>query len=167
MKITTFSAMLFAVSASLAASPAMAQGTAGSTVSVSAKVTANCTASTTAVAFGDINTLNSANTDATGSLSVTCTSGTAWSASAAAGSGADATVAARKLTSGSNSLSYALYTNAERSTLWGDGTASTAPITGRGTGQAQPNVIYARVPGGQTSAPAGSYSDTVAITVTY
>ena len=167
MKITTFSAMLFAVSASLAASPAVAQSTAGANLGVSAKVTANCTVSTTAVAFGSIDTLSSNPTDASGNLAVTCTSGTAWSASAAVGSGTGATFAERKLTLGSNSLSYSLYTNEARSTVWGDGTGSTVKIGGSGNGLVQNNAIYARLPGGQTSAPAGTYTDTVAITVTY
>lgn len=166
MKVITYSTMLLAIGTGMVAAPALA-GTASSSLSVNASVTANCTVSTTAVDFGSIDTLNSTATDSTGSLSVTCTNGTPWSASAAAGSGTGATAASRKMSSGLNTLEYSLYTNPERSSVWGDGTLSTAAITGSGTGLVQTSTIYARVPGGQTSAPAGTYADTVAITVSY
>ena len=47
------------------------------------------------------------------------------------------------------------------------GTGSTATIGDTGTGSAQAVTIYGRVGSGQTSAPAGSYADTVSVTVTY
>jgi spore coat protein U-like protein len=148
------------------AAPAMA-ATASSTLSVTATVTANCTVSTSAVAFGNVNTLSGSPVDASGSISVTCTNGTAWSAAAGAGGGTGATVAARKMLSGANLLNYALYSDSGRTTLWGDGTLTTAAITGTGSGSAQSSTIYGRVASGQSSVPAGSYADTVAVTVTY
>jgi spore coat protein U-like protein len=149
------------------AAPAYAQ-TASSNLGVSATVTDNCTLTTSPVAFGNVDATSGANVDATGGVSVTCTSGTAWSASADAGAGAGATLASRKLANGANLLDYSLYTESTRTTLWGDGVGgTTATIDGTGTGAAQANTIYARVPAGQSSAPAGSYSDTVAVTVTY
>jgi spore coat protein U-like protein len=141
--------------------------TAGSTLSISAAITANCTVSTSAVAFGNVNTLSGSAVDASGSIIVTCTNGTAWSAAAGPGGGSGSTVAARAMTSGSNLLNYSLYSDSGRTTLWGDGTLSTTAITGTGSGSAQTSTIYGRVASGQTSAPAGSYTDTVAVTVTY
>ena len=141
--------------------------TAGSTLSVSATVTANCTVSTSALAFGNVDTLSGANVDGTGSLSVTCTNGTAWAASAGTGAGSGASFVGRRMTAGPDWLSYNLFTNASRTTVWGDGTGSTATITGTGSGSAQAVTIYGRVNSGQTSAPAGNYADTVAVTITY
>lgn len=162
-----FIALSGAAVAAFAASPANA-ATATSSLGVSATVTANCAASTTAVAFGNVDVTSGANTDATGGLSVTCTSGTAWSASAGAGAGTGASLAVRKMTSGANLLNYALYTETTRTTIWGDGVGGTTGlITGTGSGSAQASTIYARVPSGQTTLPAGSYSDTVTVTVTY
>jgi spore coat protein U-like protein len=153
--------------AALAATPAYA-ATATSSLSSSATVTSNCDVSTTAVAFGSVNVISGANVDATGGLSVTCTSGTAWSASADAGAGTGATMAVRKMANGANLLNYALYTDSARSNVWGNAAdASTVKINGTGTGSAQASTIYARVPSGQTSLPAGSYSDSVTVTVTY
>lgn len=149
-----------------AASPAFAQ-TATGNLGVSATVTGNCTLTTTPVAFGNIDATASANTDATGGISVTCTNGTTWSAAADAGAGTGATLASRKMANGANLLNYALYTESTRTTLWGDGASGTATIDGTGSGVAQNTTIYARVPGSQTSAPAGAYNDTVVVTVTY
>jgi len=151
----------------MAAFPASA-ATTTSSLAVNATVTANCSATTTAVAFGNVNVLSGTNTDATGGFSVTCTSGTAWSASASAGAGTGATLAVRKMASGANLLNYALYTDSARTTVWGDAAdATTVKFSGTGNGAAQASTIYARVPSGQTSVPAGSYADTVTVTVTY
>lgn len=143
--------------------------TATGSLGVSATVTSNCALSTTAVAFGNINVTANSNTDNTGGLSVTCTSGTAWTASADAGVGTGATLATRVMLNGTNALNYALYTDSARTTVWGSGAtgSSTSTITGTGTGAAQANTIYARVPSGQTGVPAGAYADTVGVTVTY
>jgi spore coat protein U-like protein len=151
------------------ATPANAQSssTASSNLSVTATVTANCTITTSAVAFGSVNTLSATNVDASGGITVTCTNGTGWVASANAGGGTGASLLTRRMSAGSNTLSYSLYTNSSRTTVWGDGTGSTGTIVNSGTGSAQAIPIYGRIPSGQGTVPAGSYSDTVAVTVTY
>jgi spore coat protein U-like protein len=141
--------------------------TVGSSLGVNATVTANCTISTTALAFGNVNTLSGSNVDGTGGLSITCTNGTGWSASADLGGGTGASFASRKMAFGSELLNYSLYTDSARSSVWGDGTGSTSLFSGTGNGSSQAVTVYGRVPSGQTSVPAGSYADTVAVTVTY
>ena len=142
--------------------------TATANLGVSATVTSNCALTTTNIAFGNIDVTANTNTDTTGGISVTCTSGTAWDASADAGAGTGATLATRVMLNGTNTLNYALYTDSARSTVWGDGAGgSTALISDTGTGTAQAKTIYARVPSGQTGVPAGAYADTVGVTVTY
>ena len=72
------------------------------------------------------------------------------------------------MASGANLLNYVLYTDSNQTNVWGDGVGgTTATITGTGTGEAQTQTIYGSIPAGQTGAPAGSYADTVAVTVTY
>lgn len=150
--------------AALAATPAYAAETT-TTLSSTATVTSNCNISTTAVAFGSVNVVSGLDVDATGGLSVTCTSGTAWSASADAGAGTLATMAVRKMANGTNMLNYALYTDSARTTVWGNAAdATTVKFSGTGNGSAQASTIYARVPSSQTSLPAGSYADTVTVT---
>jgi spore coat protein U-like protein len=146
--------------------PAIA-GTASSSLASSATVSANCTVSTTAVAFGVVDTLSATPDDATGGLNVTCTSGTAWTATAGAGTGTGATLSVRKMSSGANLLNYTLYKDSGRTSIWGDGVAPTATITGTGTGSVQANTIYGRVTASQGTAVIGSYADTVAVTITF
>lgn len=150
----------------LAASPAFA-GTSSSNLGVNATVTSNCTVSTNSVEFGSIDTVTGGNVDATGGITVACTNGTPWTAAASAGAGTGATAASRKMVSGSNLLDYTLFTDSSRTSVWGDGSGTTATIGNTGTGTAQTVTIYGRVTAGQTSAPAGSYADTVSVTVTY
>lgn len=136
-------------------------------MSVTATVTASCTVSTTALAFGNVNTISGSNVDATGGLTITCTNGSAWAASAGVGAGTGASFLNRKLTAGANLLNYNIYTSAARTTVWGDGTGATATIGGTGTGVAQSVTVYGRVTSGQTSVPVGAYADTIAVTITY
>ena len=157
---------LIASATLLAASPAAA-ATTSSTLDVEATVTANCTVSTSAIDFGDVNPLSGSNVDGTGGISVTCTSGTGWTATAGVGSGSGATFASRRMTAGSDLLSYNLYTNAGRTTVWGDGSGSTGTLTGTGNGAVQAVTIYGRVGSGQTTVPPGDYTDDVSVTVTY
>jgi spore coat protein U-like protein len=160
-------ALAAVVGAVVAAAPAAAQ-TATAPLAVSATVTANCTASTTAVAFGNVDVTSGAAVNGTGGLAVVCTSGTSWSASANAGTGTGASLASRKMANGANLLNYVLYTDSARTSVWGDGVGGTTTLfSGVGSGAEQANTIYASVPTGQTSLPAGSYADTVTVTVTY
>jgi spore coat protein U-like protein len=163
---SSIAAALAGTAAMLGSAPAIA-GTTNSNIAVSATVNAQCTVTTAAVAFGAYNSLGSADNDATGSLNVTCTNGAAWTAAAGAGTGTGATIAGRKMKSGSNLLNYGLYTDSARTTVWGDGTSSTQTVGTTGSGSAQAITIYGRVPGGQSSAPVGSYADTVSVTIAF
>ena len=149
-----------------AAAPASA-ATTSTNLNVSATVTANCTVTSSPIAFGNVNPLSGANVDATGGITVTCTNGTAWSAAAGVGGGTGATFASRKMTFGANLLDYTIYTDAARTSVWGDGTGTTATINNNGTGNAQAVTVYGRVPSGQVTVPPGAYADVVAVTVTY
>lgn len=147
--------------AALAAQPALADDTAE--LGISAEVADACNVTTSPVDFGTVDVTNLLNDDATGSITVTCTTGTLWAAAADAGNGSGATVTARKMTSGTDELNYGLYTDPTR--LINFGGANT--ITGVGIGTAQANTVYGRVPSGQTGVPTGSYADSVTISLTY
>jgi spore coat protein U-like protein len=156
-----------AAAAFLTATPVMAESKQAN-LGVSASVSANCTISTSALAFPDVDPLSATPVDGTGGVTIACTNGASWSASANAGGGTGATFASRRMrTAGGDVLNYTLYTDSARTTVWGDGTGSSSTIANTGTGSAQSVTIYGRVPGGQTTARAGSYTDTVAVTVTY
>ncbi len=160
------------VFAAFLAQPASAQttgGTAGGSMGASAVVTANCAVSSTPVTFDNVDVTKGLAVTGMGGISVICTSGTDWSASADAGEGADATLAIRQMSDGDETLNYALYTDTTRETIWGDGVGegTTETIDDTGSGSAQTKVIYGKVLAGQQSVVAGSYSDTVTVTVTY
>lgn len=144
--------------AAMTAAPALAADTAE--LGVNATVSSVCNVTTSPVAFGTVDVTTAGNVDATGGFDVVCTGGTAWTAAADAGNGTGASTAARIMMNGVNLLNYGLYTAADRLTNF-------VSATGTGTGTAQSNIIYGRIPSGQTAAPAGSYADSVTISLTY
>lgn len=148
----------------LGASSAAKAGTQQTTIGVSATVTANCSITALPVAFGNINPLAGTAFTATGSVTVTCTNGSGWSVAADAGGGNGATLASRRMTFSGNTLNYSLFTDSGHNNVWGSGTAA---VTGTGSGAAQTFTVYGRIPAGQTGVPAGTYADTVNVTVTY
>lgn len=160
------SALAIGACAAAFASPAFA-GTTSTSLGVSATVNANCSVVANPVAFGIVDTLSATPVLGTGSIDVTCTSGTGWTATADAGAGSGATLATRRMTFSGNTLDYMLYRDAGRTQVWGDGTSSTFTVTGTGSGALQSFNVYGRVPGSQSSAPPGGYNDTVGITITY
>lgn len=134
-----------------AAGSAAAQ-TASASMPVSATVVKACTASAAALAFG--NYLFTANTDATSTLTVTCSNTTAYTI--------NVTNATALTISGPGgaTLTYGLYSDAGRS-------AAFTSVAGVGNGSAQTLTIYGRIPAGQSSATPGAYSGTATINVVY
>ena len=131
---------------------------------VSANVTASCTLSVAPLDFGTIASL-AGNVDASTSVTATCTSGVPYSISLGLGNGSGvSTPAARKMTDAANTLTYGIYQNAARTTAWGDQSSNDYDGTGTGTPQSIP--VYGRVPP-QPMPPAGTYRDTVVVTITY
>lgn len=144
--------------------PAMA-GSTSTTFQVTATVNAACLVSAQDLAFGSYSPgAGSAQAGST-TASVTCTNGTAYTVGLDAGTGASATVAARKMTSGSNTLQYALYRDASHTQVWGT-SAGVDTKSGTGTGAAQSLTIYGLIPAGQ-NVQAGAYTDTITLTVNF
>jgi len=137
------------------------------TMSVNATVSANCTISAGGVDFAAINPQSASPHTATGTVTVTCTNGAPWTIGADAGAGTGATLTSRRMMSGANAINYSLFTDSGFVNVWGSGSGGTALLSGTGTGSAQALTVYGRVPAGQTTIRAGTYGDTVNITVTY
>lgn len=136
--------------------------TATNSFSVSATIDKNCLITTQDVNFGTRGVL-SGNVDATGQVRVTCTNTTAYSVALGVGS---YTATTRRMTNGSNYVVYGLYQNAARTQPWGSDPAGSDTVSGTGTGLTQSLSVYARV-APQTTPPAGTYTDSVVVTVTY
>lgn len=129
---------------------------------VLANVIPNCKVTAQNINFGNSGVLDTA-VDANGGLGVTCTPGTAYNIGLNNGlTGTGPT--ARRMTLGSQAVTYGLYKDAARSQPWGDSGGTLVPGTGAGTAQSLP--VYGRVPTQPTPSP-GTYSDTVVVTVTY
>jgi spore coat protein U-like protein len=145
-------------------------GTVGNTFQVQATVTSACTVSGSTLNFGSsIDPLATATPlDATSTLTVVCTNTTPFTVALNAGvnAGGASNFGARTMKSGSNTLGYQLYSDSGRSTVWGDGTASSSTSAGTGTGSAQTLTLYGRLPALASVVP-GSYTDTVTVTVSY
>ena len=146
----------------LGGQPAQAS-TATNTLSVTATVVNYCTVNTSSLSFGNY---QGSDATATATATLTCTNGTAETIGLDAGAnGAHAVGTTRAMTDGSSHyLSYEIYQNSGHTTVWD---ASTHTEAGTGTGSAQSLTAYGDIPANQLTAPAGSYTDTVNINVTY
>jgi spore coat protein U-like protein len=135
------------------------------TFTVQITIQANCAInSASTLDFGTQGVLN-ANIDQTSTIQVSCTNTTPYNVGLSAGTGAGATVATRKMTSGGNTIDYSLYRDAARTQVWGT-TIGTDTVSATGNGAAQTHTVYGRVPPQGTPAPA-TYTDTITVTVTY
>src|ERR1700722_18686351 len=91
---------------------------------------AACTVSTSGLNFGNYDVFSSLNDDVTGTINVNCPSGTNYSIWLS--SGTSGTYSSRSMTNGPNILSYNLFTDPTRLTIWGDGSAGTGTFSGTG-----------------------------------
>lgn len=131
--------------------------------SVTATNVAACDVTASDLNFGTVSNL-SGNLDVDGSATITCTNQTDYRILLDDGlTGTGPTT--RRMTLGGNHVTYGLYRDAARTLPWGD-IAGVNSEPGTGTGSAQTIDIYGRVPP-QSIPPAGTYSDTVVITVEY
>jgi len=146
-------------------SDAVYAATTTTTFTVQITITASCTInSASTLNFGSQGVLT-ANVDQTSTIQVQCTNTTPYNIGLNAGTGTGATVAARKMTNGANTVNYALYSDSGRTTVWGN-TVGTDTVAATGNGAAQSYTAYGRVPPQTTPAPA-VYTDTITVTVTY
>ncbi len=156
----------------LAASSGVQAATATSSLSVTATVSANCTITTQPVAFGAYDPVVANATtplDGTGTVTVTCTNGSAATITLDQGTdpeggSTDAAPLRQMKDSGSDVLAYTLYQDTGRTDVWGNTTGTGEAVTG--TGAADNVTVYGAVAAGQ-NVPANSYSDTVTATVTF
>lgn len=120
-----------------------------------------CSVSPQSVSFGTYDPLSPSALDGVGNIAVSCDAATSFTISLGTGAGS---YSGRVMTSGANQLGYNLYTDITRLTVWGDGTGSTSTVSTISTGG--DFAVYGRMPAGQ-NVPAGSYADTIVVTVTY
>ena len=149
----------------LSAKAPLAQTVTTDSFDVRITIVAECEiTSTETLDFGTQGVLGT-DVDATATMEVTCTDTTPYDIGLNEGLGAGATTSVRQMTSGGETIAYALFQDAGRVTNWGNAVgADTQPATGMG--DAQSFTVFGRVLAQATPAP-GTYTDTVTVTVTY
>ncbi|GGD27616.1 Csu type fimbrial protein [Aureimonas glaciei] len=137
-------------------------GTGQAAFSVQADIPANCLVEAGDIDFGEHGVIDRA-VDAEARIAVTCTPETGYSVTLGPGLGGGTDPEQRILRAGSDLAIYGLYLDPARSQPFGSSLETRLPGTGTGTQQTVP--VYGRVPP-QPVRP-GTYSDTVAVTITY
>jgi spore coat protein U-like protein len=157
------------LAAGLIAATSAFAATTTTTFQVTANVAAQCNVSAANLAFGAVDPLGG-NVDQSTTVTVKCTKNSAYTVGLNAGATAGATIAQRLMANGADTMQYNLYTDAGRTTVWGNSAAAPAWVsgTGAGLGTAQVLTVYGRVPTGQPNLAVGSYTETaITVTVTY
>jgi spore coat protein U-like protein len=139
-------------------SAALAQESA--TLNVTAQVQASCILQGGSLNFGPYTTTDASDTEGQGSFSYQCPDGTEITLSL--GSGLNQEGESRAMADGAGRLLYEIYQDSNRSQEWGTG--GNAVIVTSDTASETTVPVYGLIPQGQ-SVPAGSYSDTVQITL--
>lgn len=137
---------------------------------------ASCAITSPALNFGSYDPLAASNHDSTAVVNVSCTRTVTpsetvnYTLTSSIGSGL--TYATRRMLNGAEILNYNVYRNAARTQVWGNGTGGSFSITGSfilnnsNPTRNRNHTIYGRIPPLQ-DATAGSYSDTLVVTLTF
>jgi spore coat protein U-like protein len=133
------------------------------TMTVTATVVPSCSVTGGTLNFNSYDPLSAAPTDGSLQIAVACTKGTTASIGLSTGSHASAGV--RRMTDGIDFLSYELYQDAGRTNVWTDTGAGLLTYLAS-TNASQLFSVEGRIAPGQNVA-AGTFSDTVTITVTF
>jgi len=147
--------------------------TSTATLTVQITITAACNINASTLDFGSNagTALLAGNLNASTTVSVTCTNGSPYSIGM--DNGANASSGQRRMISGANFISYNLYTDAAHNNPWTTASSSTTCTAanscalGTGNGIPQSTTIYGVVPSVAVAPAAGSYADSVTMTVTY
>ena len=121
-----------------------------------------CTIGATGVAFGTYDPKSSSGRTGFGTISLDCHPNA--KPVIALGAGLSGNLFQRRMTNGTSSLVYNLYTDAGLSSIWGDGIGGTLALPAPKKGSS--HTVYGRIPAGQ-NVSAGTYSDTLVVTVVF
>ncbi len=129
---------------------------------------ATCTVTANSFSFGNYDVMSATPMTTTGSnlITVTC-SGGSGTMTVNLSTGGSGSYIQRAMKNGTNTLTYNLYTTANLTTIWGNGTGGTGNIvqTYKNKSTTQFNV-YGQIPA-QQNVVSGSYSDSITVTVSF
>lgn len=125
-----------------------------------------CSVNPTSVAFGVYSPFSVTPTDTAGTLRVTCDTVTTGYTILLSAGGAGS-YSPRRLSGSGYLLSYNLYTDPLRTTVWGDGSGGTVNVAGAfALAGAIDHTVYGRITAGQ-NVGAGAYADTITVTINF
>jgi spore coat protein U-like protein len=149
---------------------AAGSATTTTTFTVTETVQATCSATATTLAFSAYTPGAGAKAN-NSTISVKCTKNTPYTIALNGGTTSGGTVAQRLMASGANTLQYNLFTTAAFGQIFGDGSGTSTTVAGTGAGVATATTVtvFGQLPDSvaNQAAVAGSYSDTITVTVTY
>lgn len=134
-----------------------------------------CSVSSSGLNFLTYDPLSASNLNVSGNVRVTCSVGGLVGLLVAydimLSPGGSGTYKQRQLSRGASKLNYNLYTTAARSTIWGDGSASTATVSDAwlvtlGAATSQDYTVFGQIPMLQ-NVVAGAYTDSMVVTIIY
>ncbi|MDA7839808.1 spore coat U domain-containing protein [Luminiphilus sp.] len=159
------------VAGSMGLSATSYAATATGTMAVSTSVLMSCNISAAAMTFASYDPTASADNDATATITSTCTTGgaaviTMGQGNADKSGSTDASPLRAMFNAGNTEeLLYQVYSDSAGGTVWGNTAATGKAITADGTAQAF--TAHGRIPKNQTGITAGTFTDSVAVTLTY
>lgn len=137
------------------------------TFPVTAEIASTCnTVTATALDFGQYDPISGSVKDASSEIDVTCTNGTSFQIYLNGGVNGNITQRKLKADNSTDTLDYNLYTDAARSTVWGDDNTGSS-VADTGTGSAVKKYVYGRIAASQTGSSTDTYADTITVTVDY
>jgi spore coat protein U-like protein len=154
---------LLATAVAVAGMSSASAGSEQDTFEVRLVVTNACTISATDMVFPPVTGSITADIDGASTVTVNCNDGATYSVALDNGAN-DGGSGQRRLTDGSQTVDYGLFSNAARDQAWGTGGGLEVGGTGNDSDQDIP--VYGRVPAGQ-SVGQGTYTDTVTATVSF
>lgn len=152
----------------------MLAGLAGGAKAAPCTVCICSVAVTTPVTFASYSPVSLVDDDTSGVVNFSCLAvsvNTSITIDVKISQGSAASYTPRKMTKGANAISYNLFTDSGRTTIWGDGTGGSGYLSDSGTvvvivGFSKNYTIYGRIPAGQNIS-AGIYNDSVTVTFSF
>lgn len=123
--------------------------------------TAQCIITALPVTFGVYQPFSAKPVDGNGSIAIRCHAFGPYSIAI------NSSVTGRHMSRAGSQLSYQLYIDAARRTVWGDGTGGSAIVSGFCTGSCNnDHAVYGRIPPRQSVTP-GTYMDSITVMVVF
>lgn len=165
---TLLSVLVAITTVIIASQQSVYAGTVSTSFPVQVSVGAACTVGASGFAFPAYSGIG---VDSTSTIDVTCAQNLAYQITLNGGNNFNATSGKRRMGASGTFLDYQLYQQNGFQTVWGDtgfqGTVPNGtPKAGTGTGAAQQHTVFGHLYANQV-VPAGTYSDTVLVTVNF